>query len=195
MTVRKALWVPLLALSLGVASPAAAQRTSLAGIEAKLDQLLAQGGGDLGNHVTLVDQFDADTVCPRDRSYVRLFPDGTTAPEEFIVPDGFLLVLHDISWQARDDPTAFVPGRTLRLVLIPTRPSGGSTRAVYVSPKVEITSANENALLGANETLTAGVVFAAGTHVCASVGNNSQTGFASNTVSTSILRGFLVPNP
>ena len=188
---------PFLRVALVVAATllslnATAQRVSLSGIDAKLDRLLA-GPFNLTNHVTLVSNFSTESACTQDRAYFRQNPAGDVDSNEFVVPAGHTLFITDISWQAFDNPTDFVVGRTLVMSLLSRSPSG-LLRTVYYSPKIDITTANQNARPGNNESVTAGVLFNEGHTVCASIGNFSQSAFAANTITSSVLRGFLVEN-
>ena len=171
---------------------AAAQRVTLSGIDSKLNRLLA-GPFNLNNHVTLTSNFSSASPCTQDRAYFRVDPSGVVDSDEFVVPAGHTLFVTDVSWQAFGAPTDFIVGRTLVMSLLSRSPSGTS-RTVYFSPKIDITSANENGRLGNNESVTAGVLFNEGHKICASIGNFSQSGFAANTITSSVLRGFLVEN-
>lgn len=184
--------VALLALTLA-SGPTAADRVSLNDIDSKLDRLL--GPSHPSNHVTLVSQPLNGTVCSSDTAYVRVNLDGTRDTTEFIVPAGYTLLLHDVSWQARELPTDFIAGRVLRLGLNASNPNGTASQPVYYSPKVEITSANQSGLLGASESVTAGVAVGEGRIVCAVVVNSGQGTSSLNSVAESVLRGYLVENP
>ena len=174
------------------ASSANAQRVSLSAMDAKLNQLV--GAFDPSRHVTLSMTSDSASTCTFDRSYRRIALDGSYATSEFVVPDGHTLILNDVSWEAAEFPTAFVAGRTLRMSLLADDPNGGNGQIVYRSSGVLITTANENARLGETENLAAGVAIGEGRIVCPSAFSADQFGGSTNTVNTSILRGFLVPN-
>lgn len=175
-------------------SPAHAQRVSLGGIDAKLDQILS-GGAPVSGHVMLTAFSDAASFCSQDRGYRRVLPDGSLDSEEFLVPEGSTLILTDVSWRARPSPTSFTVGRTLSFRLLSVSPDGSSGASVYLSPPLSITPDNQTGRPGANETLVAGVAIGPGRHVCASVSSLSTSGFALNTLDESVLRGFLVPTP
>lgn len=172
---------------------AQANRVSLAGIDEKLDRILA-GPFSSTTHVTLRTAFDTVSSCTRDRAYHRVNLDGTFDSSEFVVPADHTLFLTDISFGVADSPTDLFSGRTLRLELRAQNADGGNIQIVYYSPKVDLTSANNGGRPGANESLTAGIAIGAGRVVCAEVSNSSQSSTAFNTVQESVLRGFLVPD-
>jgi hypothetical protein len=176
-----------------ICTPAAAERVSLAGMDAKLDQLL--NPFDPNRHVTLRAQGSQNTVCSWNRAFFQVNLDGTLGAAEFVVPAGFTLILYDFSWQAFDDPTTFTPGRTMRMALNTSTPTGSATQTVYYSPKVDITTANQFGRLGASESVTAGVAIGEGRIICASVSSASQNAAASHTVTETVLRGILMENP
>jgi hypothetical protein len=176
-----------------ICTPAAAERVSLAGIDAKLDQLL--NPIDPNRHVTIRASVYPDTACGRDRAFLRVNLDGTLDPDEFVVPNGFTLMLYDISWQAFAIPTSFVAGRTLRLALNTSTPAGNATQTVYFSPKIDITTTNQNSRPGASESLRAGVAIGEGRIVCANVSSSSQSGSSGHTVTEAVMRGILLENP
>lgn len=186
-------YTPLLLGLMLICTPAAAERVSLAGIDAKLDQLV--NPLDPNRHVTLRALSAQETVCSWDRAFLRVNLDGTLDADEFVVPAGFTLMLYDISWQAFDDPTTFSPGRTLRMALNTSTPSGSAAQTVYYSPKVDITTANQFGRPGASESVRAGVAVGEGRIVCASVSSAAQNAASSHTVSETVLRGILVENP
>jgi hypothetical protein len=176
-----------------ICTPAAAERVSLTGIDAKLDQLI--NPFDPNRHVTLRIHSSLDTVCSWDRAFFRVNLDGSLNADEFVVPAGLTLMLYDISWQAFDDPTTFSPGRTLRMALNTSTPTGSAAQTVYYSPKIDITADNQLGRLGASESVRAGVAVGEGRIICANVSSASQNAGASHTLTETVLRGILMENP
>jgi hypothetical protein len=186
-------YAPVLLGLMLICTPAAAERVSLAGMDAKLDQLV--NPFDPARHVTLRVQSAPDTACSWDRAFFRVNLDGTLDANEFVVPAGLTLMLYDFSWQANDDPTTFSPGHTLRMSLSTSTPAGGAAQTVYYSTKIDITADNQFGRLGASESVRAGVAVGEGRIICANVSSSSQNSGSSHTVLETVLRGILMENP
>ena len=168
-------------------------RVSLAGIDAKLDRLLA-GPFTPASHVTLELRGLSTTVCPSGSGYVRLRLDGTRDTVEFDVPRNHTLFITDLSMTVADPSLDFIPGRMLTTDLRARNADGTEVRTVYLSSAVEITTNNENAVLYTRDVSVAGVAIGEGRYICANASTRSLMTLASHDVTNSILHGVLVAN-
>jgi len=148
---------------------------------------------DISNHVVLSIGISATSQCAPisfNRALFRLGPDGVAETEEFVVPDGHVLIIKDVHWEAFQAPS-FTPGQTLRMSLV--IPASPSPRILFRSSRVDVTADNATGLLGGSQTLNVGVMIGAGQSFCAR-GASEQPQFGlSVLVSQAYLRGTLVP--
>ncbi|MEO1080947.1 MAG: hypothetical protein AAFY29_15425 [Pseudomonadota bacterium] len=147
------------------------------------------------DHVMLKIESSATSSCVNDQAYRRISLNGSLDPNEFVVPAGRVLLITDVSWSGVHGTATFVPGRVLQMLLTSRNPDGSNFVVIYYSPKIEITEANKNGRLGANENLTTGAIVGPGRIVCSAVGNQSQQSSSTNSISNSILMGYLVDAP
>lgn len=147
------------------------------------------------NHVMLKIEDSNTSSCVNDQAYRRLNLNGTLEPDEFVVPPGYALLITDISWSGIHGSATFVPGRVLQMLLTSRNPDGSNFVVIYYSPKIEITEQNKNGRLGANENLTTGALVGPGRIVCSAVGNQSQQSSSTNSITNSILMGYLIEAP
>ncbi len=200
-------------LVVAFATPVTAERVSLSGIKTQLDGMQLQLDGlesqvdqlstgqsgtfDASRYVSLRLSVNPASPCSAGLSFVRLNLDGSAESSEFVVPIGYTLLLTDINWEANRITGAFVAGRVLRMELR-TVTLTGSQRIVYQSPQVQLTATNLNAPLGASENLTTGVAFPERHRICPRITMRGQTSssssFSTVSVSTSTMRGVLIPN-
>ncbi len=165
------------------------------------DNFAALGGAigklpySIENHVMLKIESSNTTSCVNDQAYRRINLNGSLDPNEFVVPAGYVLLITDVSWSGVHGSSTFVPGRVLQMLLTSRNPDGSNFVVIYYSPKIEITELNKNGRLGANENLTTGAVVGPGRIVCSAVGNQSQLSSSTNSISNSILLGYLVEAP
>ncbi len=188
----------LLIVSLCICNPAYAQRTSVNGIDGKLDQLLAVSPG-IDSHVTLTKRAaPMPDGCNGAYVYVELGPNGELSGSQYVVPADHVLIIHDISFVGESllPDGAFVPGYLLRLRLTSRNANNSDPRAVYFSPPIVVTADNKNGLLGGNDSLIAGLTIGSGRILCADVNGTNKTSIGVQTVyyapHETILHGYLV---
>ena len=189
------LFVVLAIVALAGWTQVAHARVSLSSIDAKLDALLAGQSIDLSNRVELSTSFSDLTVCPLDRAYHRIHPDGTRDATEFAVPAGFTLLILEVQWRAFDNPNSgFLANGAVRLTLSSREADGSQSRQFYFSPSFQTTSANTLTRPGNNETLIMGTAVGEGRIICGNVNSATQTSGRVHTIESSTLRGILVPD-
>lgn len=193
MPIIRSLRIALLAALPLMLVDASAQRVSLSGIDAKLDQLVS-GRFDPDSHVTLSLMAGDGTSCDDNLAYFRIGVDGIVAPDEFVVPAGHSLFITDVSWESFNSQSDRFTNSVLVMSLEAMDPNGDSAATVYHSPKIRITSDLRNGRLGESEAVASGILFGAGRIVCGSATTNQFFANPTETLQASILRGFLVPN-
>lgn len=77
-------------------------------------QSLTHLGQPQAEHVTLDYEFDPNNLCANSAIFVRRFANGTEAPNRFRVPNGKILIITDLVWEAAPDQGSggdFLAGR------------------------------------------------------------------------------------
>ncbi len=183
-------------MSLCICNPAYAQRASINGMDGKLDRLLA-GSPGINAHVMLFSQSTELSECGiKGYTFRKVNLGQQNTYQNFEVPHGQALLIHDISFTAYNNPgDLFRVGSTLRMMLSSKDVDGSHSQTIYSSPPVEVNANNKTGQLGANESLFAGVAIGPGRILCAIVVDSTAESINEYRypIKRAILHGYLIP--
>lgn len=147
-------------------------------------------------HVSLVTGSGTSLTCPAGQlSAIRRLPNGDTPIEEFVVPEGKMLVLTDFAIGLREkDGNDWIEGNNLISIRLGIGPSGAYPGDIMWQTSVQIDghmATSEEAWV--TEKLTSGVVIGPGQRVCLRAGFSfSATENTVSLINLSKLYGYLV---
>jgi len=125
------------------------------------------------------------------KEYRRLFPDGTQATEEFIVPAGKVLVITDFDVIVSNGVDAFDVGRTVISTIL-INPTQRVSTWYHSTEGVKITADNAGGPVAISENLGSGIVVGAGSFVCPQSFQMTGIGFNDARTENSVMRGYLM---
>jgi hypothetical protein len=135
---------------------------------------------------TGVDQCGSGWV---DRVFAEVGPDGTVAAQEYVVPQGHVLVVTDVDWRTHEGSNSFVSGQ-LHLFSITLGPFP-NPEVFEVATPVDATLAAAGVAAG-SASLTTGFRVHPGVPICPLAASITSGSGASNLVASVILRGYLL---
>jgi hypothetical protein len=124
-----------------------------------------------------------------DKVLARVQPDGSAGTEEFVVPAGSTLVVTDIDWVTGESPNNFSQG-TVQYFAISL--GGGFHPAVFRTATLIDASVAAAGVTAGSISLTTGFEVPPGVPICPTATSNTSSLVAANSVTSLILRGYLV---
>jgi hypothetical protein len=129
----------------------------------------APAGSKTSDHVMLRQLSGGkEPPCSSFGAFFRVLPDGTIAPEPFVVPKGRVLVVTDFVWSAIHQPpfADLVAGQSLRAKLSSYSAPATDESLLYTSEPVDLTAANVTGRPGAHSKIASGAMVGAGRLLC-----------------------------
>ncbi len=169
----------------------ASARTSLTSLDAKLDELLAQGRGFDPARIVNLQSFLSNEASCSNFGFVATFRRAAAAGlEEFVVPEGHVLLLTDLHVTTRF--SGVLPSGASRSYLLAQAADAGILQTAFrftSAPSPVATSAPD----GSSGSFDTPILVPAGNSLCAEARYNLNPGGETGMIVSSHLNGILIP--